>query len=379
MKTLNLLFLSFLCLFMTACLDPIDIESNIPEEVITPQATNICSRSVQLNVEFDDAFVLLGTSPNISENNALKKITYTGIVNDLTPNTTYYYKMIRRRGGYDLDGDVKSFTTTIEVGSVTISSVYSGPSESEQPIIYSDLVLNGANIKETGFCFSQKTERPTINNCDKKVVTNMNSKNRLESKACLENGVKGMITYVKAYVITDQDTIYSENSNHFYLVSGFKDGYPYIDLGLPSGLKWAVCNEGAEEPRNVGDMLEGKMLNWDKYSWGKNWRLPTHEEALEFASNCVLTNQYSYNIDKYTSNGCIIKGKNGNFIYMPYGGWKNGTTLNLVNKAGYFWLSTKITNKEPGYRVLSISQDKGIQSYYYLYESSWARIRYVTE
>lgn len=48
MRTLNLLFLSFLCLFMTACLDPIDIESNIPEEVITPQATNICSRSVQL-------------------------------------------------------------------------------------------------------------------------------------------------------------------------------------------------------------------------------------------------------------------------------------------------------------------------------------------
>ena len=74
MKTLYLLFLSFLCLFMTACLDPIDIESNIPEEVITPQATNICSRSVQLNVEFDDAFVLLGTLPNISENNALKKI-----------------------------------------------------------------------------------------------------------------------------------------------------------------------------------------------------------------------------------------------------------------------------------------------------------------
>lgn len=380
MKTLNLLFLSFLCLFMTACLDPIDIESNIPEEVITPQATNICSRSVQLNVEFDDAFVLLGTSPNISENNALEKFNYTSKVNDLTPNTTYYYKMIRRRGGYDLNGDVKSFTTLIEVGNVTISSVYSGPSESEQPIIYSDLVLNGAYVKEAGFCFSQESERPTINNCDKKVVTNMNSKNRLESKACLENGIKGMITYVKAYVITDQDTIYSENSNYFYLVSGFKDGYPYIDLGLPSGLKWAVCNEGAEEPRIFGDLVEDNMLNWDKYSWGKNWRLPTHEEAIEFASNCVLTNQYSYPYSTNISyNGGIIKGKNGNFIYMPYGGWNNGKTWNQGNEVGYFWLSTKITNKEPGYRVLSISQDKGIQSYYYLKENSWTRIRYVTE
>ena len=376
MKTLNLLFLSFLCLFMTACLDPIDIESNIPEEVITPQATNICSRSVQLNVEFYDAFVLLGTSPNISENNALKKFNYTSIVNDLTPNTTYYYKMIRRRGGYDLDGDVKSFTTTIEVGSVTISSVYSGPSESEQPIIYSDLVLNGANIKETGFCFSQKTERPTINNCDKKVVTNMNSKNRLESKACLENGVKGMITYVKAYVITDQDTIYSENSNHFYLVSGFKDGYPYIDLGLPSGLKWAVCNDNMiNEPRQCGSMTPDILLY--KKNWGEKWRLPTYEDALEFAANCKQINTFSYWDITF---GSLIEGKNGNVIYMPCGGCRNSKyQLFESNETGYFWLSSKSNVNDKCYRVLIINRNGVFSTNYYMYEGSYAHIRYVTE
>ena len=45
---------------MIACLDPIDIESNIPEEVVTPEVTWIRSRSVKVNVDYDDAFVLVG-------------------------------------------------------------------------------------------------------------------------------------------------------------------------------------------------------------------------------------------------------------------------------------------------------------------------------
>ena len=27
-----------------------------------------------------------------------------------------------------------------------------------------------------------------------------------------------------------------------------KDGHEYVDLGLPSGLKWATCNIGASKP-----------------------------------------------------------------------------------------------------------------------------------
>lgn len=192
MKILNLFFLSLCSLFMIACLDPIDIESNIPEEVVTPEVTWIRGSSVQVNVDYDDAFVLVGSTPNLSEKNAIEKVNSTSTIG-LEPNTTYYYKMIRRRGGYDLEGDVKSFTTPIEVGYITISSLYSGPSESEQPTICSNLLLNGANIKEAGFCFSQEYKFPMITNCEKKVVITNSNTSRLESKACLENGVKGMM------------------------------------------------------------------------------------------------------------------------------------------------------------------------------------------
>ena len=30
------------------------------------------------------------------------------------------------------------------------------------------------------------------------------------------------------------------------------NGYEYVDLGLPSGLKWATCNVGANSPEEYG-------------------------------------------------------------------------------------------------------------------------------
>ncbi|MBR4974427.1 MAG: PEGA domain-containing protein, partial [Bacteroidales bacterium] len=41
--------------------------------------------------------------------------------------------------------------------------------------------------------------------------------------------------------------------------SGTINGYEYVDLGLPSGLKWATCNVGADSPEEYGDY----------YAWGE--------------------------------------------------------------------------------------------------------------
>ena len=32
--------------------------------------------------------------------------------------------------------------------------------------------------------------------------------------------------------------------------------YEYVDLGLPSGLKWAKCNVGAETETDYGDYFQ---------------------------------------------------------------------------------------------------------------------------
>lgn len=31
------------------------------------------------------------------------------------------------------------------------------------------------------------------------------------------------------------------------------NGHEYVDLGLPSGLKWATCNVGANSPEEFGE------------------------------------------------------------------------------------------------------------------------------
>ena len=55
------------------------------------------------------------------------------------------------------------------------------------------------------------------------------------------------------YKFKDFSTIDSSNSD--------ANGHNYVDLGLPSGLKWATCNLGAERPEVVGRY----------YAWGENW------------------------------------------------------------------------------------------------------------
>ena len=104
----------------------------------------------------------------------------------------------------------------------------------------------------------------------------------------------------------------------------YQDGHEYVDLGLPSGLKWATCNVGATKPEEYGDYFawgevepkefyvwsnykysigETQMLKYSPridhnteldidddvaiVNWGDSWRIPTYEELMELRTNCV--------------------------------------------------------------------------------------------
>ena len=57
------------------------------------------------------------------------------------------------------------------------------------------------------------------------------------------------------------------------------NGHEYVDLGLPSGLKWATCNVGAENPEDYGDYFawgetEPKEdYTWATYKWIKDGKI----------------------------------------------------------------------------------------------------------
>ena len=62
--------------------------------------------------------------------------------------------------------------------------------------------------------------------------------------------------------------------------SGTQDGYDYVDLGLPSGRKWAIENFYVETSKNKGSDI---ILR----EWGGLWRMPQAYDFRELISECI--------------------------------------------------------------------------------------------
>ncbi len=151
-----------------------------------------------------------------------------------------------------------------------------------------------------------------------------------------------------------------------------------IDLGLPSGTKWACCNVGANKPENYGEYFSwgetkskntyddkvyifcnGNLSKLTKYvtkseygkadnktrlemsndvayaRWGGSWRIPTKAqlEELETYCTCSWTTLNNVKGRKFTSR------KNGRSIFLPASGWCQGSSVNERGVKGDYWSS----------------------------------------
>lgn len=181
--------------------------------------------------------------------------------------------------------------------------------------------------------------------------------------------------------------------------NGYKAGYApapadvqAVDLGLPSGIKWASCNVGAEKPEDNGnyyawgEVVPKEEYEWSTYkygigeqqltkycndaayvNWGNGWRMPTDAEWTELRSNCSWTAIRGVGYQA-TSN------INGNSIFFPAAGYIAGTRptysdgwcdyLSLMldvsnpSKVIYFRANTNggghATSSYPRYRGMSV-------------------------
>lgn len=130
-----------------------------------------------------------------------------------------------------------------------------------------------------------------------------------------------------------------------------------IDLGL--SVKWASHNIGAKAPQDYGwylawgEVSEKKTYDKDNYKykddksleditstkldmakqlWKGSWRLPTKEEAEELQEKCTWKWK---EIDGVL--GVQATGPNGNSIFFPAGGEKNGKTKHDEGDHCYYW------------------------------------------
>lgn len=143
--------------------------------------------------------------------------------------------------------------------------------------------------------------------------------------------------------------------------------HEYVDLGLPSGTKWATHNLDMSRPNKETASVEdyGSYCNWADptgenvykdentlpsaippasicntdydiahVQWGKEWSLPTKEMQYELRTKCT----WEYVEINGVKCGKAI-GPNGNYIILPLGGcWLgHNTEVTDAGKSGYYW------------------------------------------
>ncbi len=169
--------------------------------------------------------------------------------------------------------------------------------------------------------------------------------------------------------------------------TGYINGHGYVDLGL--SVKWATCNVGASSPSDYGDYYAwGETSTKSEYTeensktygrsmgsiagnpaydvaranWGGTWRLPTRDEIDELVDECEWT---------WTAqgghNGYKVTGPNGNSIFLPAAGWRNGTSLGYAGEYGGFWSATPLGDTADGAYFLYFLSDGFLRLWLYRY------------
>ena len=159
------------------------------------------------------------------------------------------------------------------------------------------------------------------------------------------------------------------------------EGHEWVDLGLPSGTKWATCNVGASKPEEYGDYfawgetITKSTYDWSTYkwcngssktmtkyctlsnygyngftdnltelqpaddaataNWGSGWQMPSLAQIKELYNSSYTTTEWT---QVNGVNGRKVTSKsNGNSIFLPAAGFRNGMSIDYAGSYGHYW------------------------------------------
>ena len=135
------------------------------------------------------------------------------------------------------------------------------------------------------------------------------------------------------------------------------NGHEYVDLGLPSGTKWATMNVGATSSTEYGDYYMYGMgsktydsadtpydgtedpldLSKDtaRQVYGGDWHMPTQAQMQELKDN--TTYQWVTDYQGSGINGGTFTATNGAVLFFPAAGYWNGGSQSDVGSYGGYW------------------------------------------
>lgn len=285
-------------------------------------------------------------------------------IKGLEPSTTYYYRSwIKIAGETHYSNyailETKDASTMVETGSVTKRSTSSATVNATftlKDVLYDDLKL--------GICFSEK-ENPVISSNFVEISV---KDTKFTGEADIIGLSEGKTYHYRAVIQVDGQVIYGEDKS--FETESAPEVLCAVDLGLPSGTKWANMNVGASSSIDVGDYFAWGEISpkdyYDKtnYKWydydthqftkyghydkdyctspdgrykllyaddaayqnsGETFRMPTIGEVIELLD----TNYTSTSIEtiKGTKGVRITSKKNKNSIFVPVSGEKVGNEL----------------------------------------------------
>ena len=177
-----------------------------------------------------------------------------------------------------------------------------------------------------------------------------------------------------------------------------------VDLGLPSGIRWASCNVGATTPEGYGyyfawgETDSKKDYSWATYkyanvgefyhykftkyctdassgdngfidnktvlepeddaataNWGDVWRMPTDAEWTELREQCTWMWTAQNGMNGYQ----VASKTNGNSIFLPAAGFRDGNAAPYVaGRRGYYWSSSLLENSSDDIWIVTFKHEK---------------------
>lgn len=168
----------------------------------------------------------------------------------------------------------------------------------------------------------------------------------------------------------EDDNQNTNKKNTFYLTCPDNKHPHIIDLGLPSGTKWACCNVGATKPddygghyawgeteqksyydwrtyihcdgteetcHDIGSDIAGTQYDVAHVKWGKSWVMPSQEQFEELYKKCTI---------KWTAlngiGGAEITGVNGGKIFFAATGERWQDDYAYSTYGGRLWTSNSM-------------------------------------
>ena len=179
-----------------------------------------------------------------------------------------------------------------------------------------------------------------------------------------------------------ENAIWSDGTPCGIEIDGEKryNAHTYVDLGLPSGTKWAAMNIGAEKETDYGlyfawgetqgytGITDEKQFDWSDYkygtsssnltkynstdglttlepsddaatvNWGGKWKMPTVDQINELLNTENCTNEWVTNYNGTGVNGRLFTSvRNGNKLFFPAAGNCDEGSLDDVGEGGTVW------------------------------------------